>query len=874
MFVTRSLSRRRAISGTALAAAVVLTVTSGAATGTAATVTRPAAGAARTFTLITGDTVTEAGNGAIGIVRGPGRSAMRFVHHRTADAHYVIPVDAVPLIGSGRVDARLFDLTRLRRDGYDDRGGAELPLLLESKTGPAVAARARVTVARELPTLGLTALRTRAADRGRLWRAAVVDGGTNRVWLDGKRRVADDVSNAQIGVPAAWQKGLTGAGVPVAVLDSGIDASHPDLAAQVAESANFTTDEGIDDHVGHGTHVASILAGTGAASAGKYRGVAPGVRLNVGKVCGSEFCSESAIIAGMQWAAPRSRVINVSIGDWDTPGLDPVEKAVTDLTARYDSLFVVSAGNDGESGNSDGTISSPAGADAALAVAAVDSADRIADFSSRGPRVGDAGLKPDLAAPGVGIVAARAAHSDTDEGPADGYTAMSGTSMAAPHVAAAAAILTGLHPDWTAARRKEALMGSAAWLDGFGVLEQGAGRVDVARAITQEVTVDGGSLSFGRQAWPHSDDKPVTRTVTYRNAGAKPVALALALHPARPGFKLRARTLTVPAGGKASTSLTVDTRVPGPTGVQDGYLLATGPGGVQVRTPYAVDKEVESYTVKLDYRNRDGSPAGDVATMLEGLDVRSSWFELGTVSSMTFRLPRGTYGLAGYVFRGRDTETEADDEASVLGQPALRVDRSMTLTMDAHRARPIRVTVPRRDAGQLWAGIYLRWKKVDSGVDLPSFAMAAIGTVGSRRPAPDFVTVLSGTFARPGRNSPYLYELYLIERGIVPGGYRRAVRDADLATVDAHYSAEASGAVGARSWQGTLGDNPNWTGYSGEATFDMPFRRTEHVSVDRDLRWGTQVVAESEAGASSVYGEPRTYPAGRVTTERWRVGAP
>src|SRR5581483_4591653 len=93
-----------------------------------------------------------------------------------------------------------------------------------------------------------------------------------RVWLDGMRKVADDVSTPQIGAPQAWAAGYTGAGVPVGVVDTGIDGTHPDLAGKVVAAKDFTTDGDLLDHVGHGTHVASIITGSGAASGGRYEG--------------------------------------------------------------------------------------------------------------------------------------------------------------------------------------------------------------------------------------------------------------------------------------------------------------------------------------------------------------------------------------------------------------------------------------------------------------------------------------------------------------------------------------------------------------------------------------------------------------------------
>ena len=108
--------------------------------------------------------------------------------------------------------------------------------------------------------------------------------GVEKIWLDGKREISLDQSVPQIGAPTAWQAGYTGKGVSVAVLDTGIDKSHPDLASQVAGAKNFT-EESDEDLVGHGTHVASTIAGTAAASSGKYKGVAPDAKLYDGKVC-------------------------------------------------------------------------------------------------------------------------------------------------------------------------------------------------------------------------------------------------------------------------------------------------------------------------------------------------------------------------------------------------------------------------------------------------------------------------------------------------------------------------------------------------------------------------------------------------------------
>lgn len=169
-----------------------------------------------------------------------------------------------------------------------------------------------------------------------------------------------------------------GQGVKVAVLDTGVDAGHPDLAGRIAEAKDFSGSPSTDDHFGHGTHVASIVGGTGAASSGTRRGVAPHADLLIGKVLGDDgYGSESSVIDGMEWAAAEhAKVVNMSLGsDADTDGTDPMSQAVNTLTASTDTLFVVAAGN---AGPGPSTVGSPGAADAALTVGAVDRDDSLA----------------------------------------------------------------------------------------------------------------------------------------------------------------------------------------------------------------------------------------------------------------------------------------------------------------------------------------------------------------------------------------------------------------------------------------------------------------------------------------------------------------
>src|SRR5262249_41630567 len=140
----------------------------------------------------------------------------------------------------------------------------------------------------------------------------VLADGLRKIWLDGKVHADLAESTAQIGAPAAWAAGLDGSGVKVAVLDTGADLNHPDLAGRVSTAVSFVPGEGVTDGNGHGTHTLSTVGGSGAASGGLERGVAPGANLMVGKVLGDDGVGDDSwIIAGMEWAATQgARVIS------------------------------------------------------------------------------------------------------------------------------------------------------------------------------------------------------------------------------------------------------------------------------------------------------------------------------------------------------------------------------------------------------------------------------------------------------------------------------------------------------------------------------------------------------------------------------------
>ncbi|WP_369657873.1 S8 family serine peptidase [Streptomyces sp. RPA4-2] len=616
---------------------------------------------------------------------------------------FVIPDEAAPLLSTEKLDRRLFNVTDLIEMGYDDAKSAAVPLIAayaqpksRSAIEPTAPRGSRLT--RELKGIHGAALSTEKRQARTFWTTVAPQGsaklgaGVSKLWLDGRVKASLKESVPLIGAPEAWKDGYTGKGVKVAVLDTGIDVNHPDFAGVIDGTTSFVPGEGVTDVNGHGTHVASTIVGSGAASGGDNKGVAPGADLFVGKVLGGAEGSgqDSWVMAGMQWAAESGAdVVNMSLGDsYPTDGSDPMSQTVDALSEQYGTLFVIAAGNAGPE-----SISAPGAAASALTVAATDKQDQLASFSSTGPLAYSGGMKPDIAAPGVDITAARS--QDMTDGGEGLYRTLSGTSMATPHVVGAAAILAQRHPDWTGAQLKEHLMSTAKGLDdGYSPYEVGTGRVDVAAAV--RTTVRGtGSLFFGNYTWPHEpSDVAVTKDLTFTNAGSTDVTLKLALTDDGGPFSLGDTTVTVPAGGTAAVPVTGDPQAAS-AGRHVGYVTGTdeATGKPVTRTSVALLKEEERYDLNIKLVGRDGKPAaGWVGINLAG-DVLP--WNVYVDGSTTMRMAPGLYTVAGYI----DVAGEKADRSgmAVLVDPeTVLKDGSMDVVLDASKARLLRTEAPQR----------------------------------------------------------------------------------------------------------------------------------------------------------------------------------
>lgn len=261
--------------------------------------------------------------------------------------------------------------------------------------------------------------------------------------------IPDEISTRKVtgstwGIEAikAHESAYTGAGIKIAVLDTGFDMNHPDFKERNLTTFSFVPDETAEDQHGHGTHCIGIACGRTDTKGVRY-GVATGADIYAGKVLSNRGSGAQAwVLDGMTWAANQGcRVLSMSLGSKVFPGqnYDIAYERAAQFALSKGTLIVAAAGNESmRSENRFSPVGSPADCPSILAVGALDSSRQIADFSNRA--INKNGLV-DIAAPGVSVLSSW---------PLPGrYRILSGTSMATPHVAGIIALLCEKYPEAT-----------------------------------------------------------------------------------------------------------------------------------------------------------------------------------------------------------------------------------------------------------------------------------------------------------------------------------------------------------------------------------------------------------------------------------------
>jgi subtilisin family serine protease len=464
------------------------------------------------------------------------------------------------------------------------------------------------------------------------------------------------------GAPDVWKmidssgQNVTGKGVTVAIIDTGIDYTHPDLggcfgpSCKVVGGYDFENDDSdpMDDN-GHGTHCAGIATANGAV-----KGVAPDAKLYAYKVLdkwgsGSFDNIIAAIDAAMDPNgdgdySDHADVISMSLGGSGSPD-DAMCQAVK-LAVGAGVTIVVAAGNDGPGM---GTVASPGVSPDAITVGAAYKNGTLAQFSSRGAP--NYQFKPELSAPGVYIYSTvpkgSCAHCSSS-----GYTTLSGTSMATPHVAGAVALLSQLHPDWTPSQMKSALvtgsrnMSDSIWWAGAGELYvPDSAKTDVFLPIP--IISYGFSKSGGKSVSVYSP-QPLTLAAgstdwhsLYTDGWS-----GIPSHISTNRSRLNQSSLTLQPSSISQISLSVvEARPTDPEGYHDGAITLTD-GTRKIRIPFGY---IDTASITTHVIDLDGS---DMGTICPGgrssgtlvYDVPQANFSAiasGCYSNVTFLVPGG-----------------------------------------------------------------------------------------------------------------------------------------------------------------------------------------------------------------------------------------
>ena len=571
---------------------------------------------------------------------------------------------------------------------------------------------------------------------------------------DGSIRVYPDIEMSsmvgqnivQVGADRVWTlddpsgKPVKGSGIVVAVVDTGVDYTHPDLGGgfgggyKVIGGYDYVNNDAdpLDDH-GHGTHVAGIIAANGG-----ILGVAPEARILAYKVLdGNGFGSMSGVIAGIEAAmdpnndgdtSDHADIVSLSLGGAGAPG-DPLCLAVRSAV-ESGIVVVVAAGNEGPQM---GTVASPGLEPKAITVGAVDSDGVLADFSSRGTS-SESLLKPEISAPGVSI-SSTVPYSGAPYGSSTGYRSMSGTSMATPHVSGVAALLLQLHPDWSPQQVKSAIITGSQLID-EPLWHAGAGALWAPSAADANLF-----LSDPRIPCVSSDGTAKTMSMLNGGSAATYVLSTADWHSALYNGSPSARYWTN-ASTVSPTSLSLSARgtgvaniavvapnAPSPEGYYDGAFYLTAPGR-SVRVPFGFVVLSQLNVHVLNKLNKEVTDPRGVVFVYSYPGATISLLSESTPSApsppASFRLPSGTYSAHAL---GHQVFYSFSDPYVLSGTVELGRMDTLDLYLRMSDARDFVLDLTTDDGSPIYAKDFLMYCRYVGQVNVSALAVSSDSSV-------------------------------------------------------------------------------------------------------------------------------------------------
>ncbi|WP_158282259.1 peptidoglycan-binding protein [Salipaludibacillus keqinensis] len=433
---------------------------------------------------------------------------------------------------------------------------------------------------------------------------------------------ASSEHTASLGVDELWEQGLTGAGVKIGVIDTGIDYEHPDLKDAYKGGANFVNDgrqtplEGYDFVTStHGTNVSGIIAGNG-----RVKGVAYDADLYVYRALDIDNRGKTGhILKGIEQATKDDMdILNLSLGRNENESDTPLTRGINNAV-KNGTVVVVSSGNEGRSGAK--SIGDPGTAALAITVGAshnVNGQESIAPFSSRGPVHETYDIKPDLVAPGVSIYSTSSLAKTSPANYNHAYNYYSGTSMSAPFITGMAALLLEENRERTPAEIKARLMNTAMEVPGYSVNDTGSGRVQGEQASTTPVFAtftdvndylnegkvnqlhhETGSLNFGQVTM--GGDFRETRSMQVTNTSAASVDYQMSWDVHGPGESVSLdmpESITVEGNQVTEIPVSLVSTDVTEAGYYEGFILLESDQHPSLRIPFGVEVDVASNPIE------------------------------------------------------------------------------------------------------------------------------------------------------------------------------------------------------------------------------------------------------------------------------------